>query len=155
MFIYLIPTTILGKMHPLVKKLEEKLRSEFTEVVERINNFYPGVVATFYSIEAPNFDGHDFYIDCTIENALSVQPDNLCLAVSLGSLSSTPKIDSGVSWGHPSGHQEIFFGDWSGKFPNDAPEASDEMIQKLFDELPKLYQALYDAIKRGKPHEDD
>lgn len=142
-------------MNPLVKKLEEKLLPEFQKIVYEINETIPNVIANVQSFEtgsATDYQGYDFYISCIFtDNLLAEESDNIALGVELCNLTTTPRINADVCWGHPSGYVEANFPDyWIGS-SNDWLIVTDEVLEDLYKDLPRLYEALFEALERRKP----
>lgn len=141
--------------HPLVKKLEEKLLPEFEEVAEKIRRETVNINVSVdgYSVgAATQYQGYGFCIDCILTDASSNESDNVALCVSLGHLTTIPKIDADVSWGYPSGYIEAsFLNSWS-SFPSEnSTKVSNEILEDLYKTLPRLYEALFEALERRKP----
>ena len=144
-------------MNPLVKKLEEKLLPEFEKVAAKIREEIPNILITVYSGEvgsATQFQGYDFGMDCIFTNASDDETDNVALDVCLGYLTTKPRICAGVGWGHPSGKNEAEFMNWSGSFPDEGIEVSEKVLEDLYKDLPRLYEALFEALKRRKPADE-
>lgn len=144
-------------MNPLVSKLEEKLLPEFQKIADQINQTIPNTVARVESYEVGSltqYQGYGFCIDCHLSDASDDEPDNVALDVSLGYLTTVRRICGGVSWGHPSGKSEASFRNWSGMFPDEGIVVSDEVLEDLYRELPRLYEALFKALKRRKPSDE-
>lgn len=137
-------------MNPLVAKLEKRLLPEFRKIADRINQTIPNVSARVCS-SSGGFDeylSHHIGVDCLLENV--DEPDNITLEINISKLNTLPKINADVCWGHPSGHIEAeFINDWMNS--DDLPEISDKVLEDLYDFLPKLYEALFKALKRRKP----
>lgn len=148
-------------MNPLVAKLEEKLLPEFGKIAERINKTIPNVKASAYGSSASSlteYQGYDFFIDCIFTADVLYEADevadNIALGVSLCHLTTTPKVDAYVCWGHPSGYVEAEFPDyWIGS-SNDWVIVSDDVLEDLYKNLPRLYEALFKALKRRKPSDE-
>ncbi len=144
-------------MNPLVAKLEEKLLPEFRKIANRINQTIPNVSARAYSSSSgllTEFQGHDFFIDCILTDASHDETDNVALGIQLCHLTTIPRISVGVCWGHPSAHSEADFPDyWIGS-SNDWLIVSDEVLEDLYRDLPRLYEALFKALKRRKPGDE-
>lgn len=132
-------------MNLLVEKLRGKLIPEFTKIADDINGTFPLVLAEVEDNEIGNAteQGHYFAISLMIGNSLS-EVDNVCLDVSLWHLTTNPKIAAGVIWGHPSGYLEA-------EFSEKPVEVSDQILEDLYKDLPRLYEALFEALKRRKP----
>lgn len=141
-------------MYSLVKKLEKRLLPKFEEIAEKIRGEIPNVVVQVYSAEIgllTQFQGYGFCIDCTLTDVSLDKTDNVCLDVSLGYLTTNPRISAGVGWGHPSGHSEAEFRDWSGIFPDEGIIVTDEILEDLYKDLPRLYEVLFAALRRRRP----
>lgn len=137
-------------MNPLVKKLEEKLLPEFEKIAEQINRTIPNVKASIYANAVGSltqYQGYDFGIECLLEDALDSEPDYVVLDVSLGYLTTTPRICADVG-------RDASFRDWSGRFPDEGIVVSDDVLEDLYKYLPKLYEALFKALKRRKPGDE-
>ncbi|MDQ3800407.1 MAG: hypothetical protein M3384_13240, partial [Acidobacteriota bacterium] len=137
-------------MHPLVEKLEKRLLPEFEKIAEKIRREIPNVSVRVYSSEVGSltqYQGHGFYIDCLL-TADYADNGNVGLDVSLGYLTTTPRICAAVGWNHPSGHSEIGFPEnRSERFPDEGVTASDAVLEDLYKNLPRLYGALFRALK--------
>lgn len=138
-------------MNSLVAKLEEKLLPEFRKIADRINQTIPNVMASAYGSSVGSltqFQGYSFGIDCILTDASDDETDNVALDVCLGYLTTTPRICAGVGWG------EASFREWSGRFPDEGIIVSDEVLEDLYKDLPRLYEALFKALKRRKPGDE-
>ena len=143
-------------MHPLVKKLEERLLPEFERVADQIRREIRLVNVRVYSREvglATEYQGYGFYIDCIFTRDCG-EADNVALSVGLFNLTTEPKIFADVVWGHPSGYCEAEFPARSSVSTNDFLVAADEAIADLYRNLPRLYDALMTALKRRKPTDE-
>lgn len=134
--------------HPLVKKLEKKLLPEFEEVAEKIRLEIPNVSAKVesHSFGFDEYLGHSFGISCLL-TPICGEADNVALNVSLSNLVAIQKIHADVCWGHPSGYIEV-------EFPIDSKlsvEVTDKILEDLYQDLPRLYEALFEALRRRKP----
>lgn len=141
-------------MNSLVTKLEEKLLPEFKKIADRINQTIPNVKASAYGSSVgslTDFQGYSFFIDCILTADILYDADevadNVALSIGLRHLNTIPKIDADVCWGHPSGRIEAEFSD-------NLLEVSDEVLRDLYKFLPKLYAALFKALKRRKPSDE-
>ena len=133
-------------MNTLVSNLERELLAPFREVAERLCKF-GNVSANVYSQSVgalTEYQGHQIVIDCLLTNAPDDQPDNVSLSVDLQKLTSMPKINADVCWGHPSGYIEA-------EFSNADLNVSDKVLADLYSQLPHLYDVLVEAIRRKKP----
>ena len=143
-------------MHPLVEKLEKRLSPEFEEIANKIRQKIPDVAVRVYSAEvgsATKFQGYSFYIDCMF-TADYGETDNVGLDVGLGHLTSTPRIEAGVGWGYPSGQCETSFRNWGGLFPDQGIIVTNDVLEELYKDLPRLYEALFEALQRRKPDDE-
>ncbi|HLM03100.1 MAG TPA: hypothetical protein VK400_18760 [Pyrinomonadaceae bacterium] len=133
-------------MHPLVEKLEKRLLPEFEKIAEKIRREIPNVLANIESHSSgfDEYSGHAINISCLLTKDYFTESDNVALCIGISTLVSTPKIDACVCWGHPSGYIEKEFAD-------NPLEASDEILENLYKDLPHLYEALFEALKRRKP----
>jgi hypothetical protein len=145
-------------MNPLVTRLEEKLLPEFRKIAEKIRQEISNVRVSVYSTEIGSetqFQGHDFCIDCLFLGAFKEdETDNVALMVNLGYLKTIPRIDADVGWGYPSGKNEASFKNWGGIFPDEGIIVSDEILEDLYKDLPRLYEALFKALRRRKPSDE-
>ena len=149
-----------SKKHPLVEKLEKRLLPEFEEIAERIRQEIPNIGVTVYSLPCGSlttWQGHDFHIDCLLMDIVVMTdnpddlPDNIALTVGLGHLTTVPKMFADVVWGYPSGSSEANFRDDGEIFPNEGMIVTDELLEDLYADLPRLYEALFEALRRRKP----
>lgn len=141
--------------HPLVIKLGQKLLPEFDEIAEKIRRAFERVNVNVSGTTVGSltqYEGYSYFIDCIIEDASSDEPDNIALCVNLGHLTTRPRIDGVVCWGHPSGYAEASFRNYSGSFPDkNSILVSDKILAELYQDLPRLYEALFDSLERRKP----
>ena len=134
-------------MNPVVENLERELLTPFKEFAENLSACFPQVKANVYSQSVGSrteYQGHQIVIDCSLTDAPGDQPGNVALSVSLRHLTTNPQIDADVCWGHPSGHIEA-------EFSPEPLEVSDKVLNDLYTDLPRLYESLSEAIKRGRP----
>lgn len=143
-------------MNPLVKKLEDRLLPEFEEVAAKICKEIPNVSArvSSFSVGLDEFLGHGYCISCLFNNSLAYDTDLVDLCVSLSHLATTPKIDACVCWGHPSGFVEAEFPNFAEDSLNNSLIVTDEVLEDLSKNLPRLYEALFTALKRRKPGDE-
>ena len=128
-----------------VEKLRTRLLPEFDRIVNRIHESTTFVSAKIedHKFGSGEFAGHSFIISLTLGNCLT-EADNVALEVALIDLTSVPKINADVAWGHPSGSYEAEFSDAY-------LEISNEVLEDLYKDLPRLYEALFEALERRKP----
>src|SRR5215217_8083072 len=96
-------------MSSLVKTLEEKLLPGFEGLAKRLMAEFPNIGARAYSSSVGSlteYQGHGFFVDCMLTDAPDDQADNVALEVSLAYLTTKPRINADVSWGHPDAHIE-------------------------------------------------
>jgi len=132
-------------MHSLIEKLKSRLLPEFNRIAAQIHETTPLVSAKVYDSQFgyEQFLGHGFFIDLMLGNCLT-EVDNVALEVSIYNLTSVPEINADVAWGHPSGYLEA-------EFSRANLEISDAVLEELDKDLPRLYEALFEAVKRRKP----
>jgi hypothetical protein len=141
--------------HPLVKKLEEKLLPEFKKLAEEIKIRFPYIMTTIDASPTGSltqYQGYSFYIECFFDE-LEDETDAVFFGVSLGHLTTIPKIDASVGWGGPAGGNETSFRNWSGIFPNDGIIVTEEILEELYEDLPRHYDALLKALEKLKTGE--
>ncbi|MGH7852712.1 MAG: hypothetical protein ACREP3_04685, partial [Candidatus Binatia bacterium] len=66
---------------------------------------FPEVKANVHSDSVGSlteYQGHQIVIDCLLKDTPDDQPDNVALSVNFRHLTTNPKIDADVCWGHPS-----------------------------------------------------
>ena len=134
-------------MKPLVATLEEQLIASFRELAKSICSQFSNVSAEVHSHSVGALtenQGHLIGIDCLLLDAPDDQPDNVALSVDLQHLTTIPKVDADVCWGHPSGYIEA-------EFSSESLEVSDEVLRDLYSQLPRLCKSLIEAIGRRKP----
>jgi hypothetical protein len=132
-------------MKAIVADLERELLPPFKELAESVPAQFPGVKADVksQSYDSPA-DFHHIYISCLLPDVPHYRPDLVELIVGLYDLSSSPKINADVCWGHPSGYVEA-------EFSFDPVEASAKVLNELYADLPRLYESFIEAVKRGRP----
>jgi hypothetical protein len=140
-------------MTPLVKKLEERLLPEFEKVAGKIRLIIPNILVTVYSSSSGSeteFQGYDFWIDCIFTDC-NTESDNVVLGVELCHITTTPRISADVGWCSPSCYTEAEFYEWHGSFTENGLIITDDVLEDLYRDLPRLYEALFEALKRRKP----
>src|SRR5436190_10728002 len=93
-------------MDALVEKLEKKLIPPFEALVDRVAREFPTVHARAYSHSvgsATEYQGHSMGVDCLLKDASGNDSDNVTLTVSLAFLTTQPRVNADVCWGHPTG----------------------------------------------------
>ena len=138
-------------MNELVEKLEKELIPEFRALADFIAHEFPTVHATAFSHSvgsATEYHGHGMGVDCILENPSDEDSDNVALTVSLAFLTTQPRINADVCWGHPSGHLEANLFSLS---ESHWPEASEEILDRLSADISRLSDVLVEAVRRGRP----
>lgn len=131
--------------HPLVVRLEETLLPEFRRIANQINQIFPNFEASVYSGSVGSltqYQGYDFGIECLILDASDDEPDYIVLQVGLGYLTTNPRICADAG--------KASFKNWSGMFPNEGIKVTDKILEDLYKDLPRLYEALFEALKSRK-----
>lgn len=143
-------------MKNLVEEIESNLLSVFRETGSKFSTQFPNVKAVAYSSpvgSATQLQGHHIVIDCLLTDAPLDQSDNVALSVNICHLTTQPKINADVCWGHPSGTiEDSFYDDWQKS--EDWPLATKETVAQLYQTIPRLIAALEMALKRGCPPEN-
>ena len=139
-------------MGVLVDTLESRLPCKFEEFANRLTRELPNIGVRAYSCSVgpgSGYNGHSLFVDCIIIDAHK-EPDSVALGVQIAYLTTRPRINADVVWGHPSEYVEAtFFEDWQS--PEDWPEVSDELLEKRYADIPRLMSALSEAIRRRHP----
>ncbi len=139
-------------MNPLIKKLEERLLPEFEQVAEQIRQEISNVwvrVSSF-PVGSDEYLAQGYCIECILTYDLKSESDLVALCIELSHLMKIPKISADVCWGSPSGRIEADFP----KDSNNSIEVTDEVLEDLYKDLPRLYEALFEALKRRKPADE-
>ena len=136
-------------MNPLVKQLKERLLPEFEEIAQRVRQEIEDVkVAVKYnSYGFPDHELHFYFINCSF-GAWNDEDDDVDLSVELY-LQDIPRINADVCWASGRIEKE-FYENWQSSRV-DFPEVSDKVLEDLYKDLPRLYTALFEALKRRKP----
>jgi hypothetical protein len=124
------PASQLGqRILPVLQGWAGRLRAEFPHVTARVSDLGSRGLA----------------LECTIPDAAPGLPDLVTLRISLRSSDGTPMIQSAdVAWGHPSGHVEA-------RLQPPRGELALELVEQVAEQLPELFAALRQAIRRGRP----
>jgi hypothetical protein len=135
-------------MSSVVAQLEEKFRVPFENLAKRLSDDFPYLSSAKVESHPFGFDeylGHSMHVSCLLhyKHALS-EADNVALSISLSKLTSTPKLNADVCWGHPSGYLEA-------EFTSSDLDFNDETLEKLYADLPRLSESLIEAVRRRKP----
>ena len=143
-------------MHPLIAQIEEKLLPEFRKITERITQTIPNVSVRIesHSVGFDEYLGHSLNISCLFTKDYPTEVDDVALCVNISHLVSTPKIDAYVCWGYPSAYLEAEFPVHNKGSLNNSLTVTDEVLEDLYKKLPRLYSALFKALRRRKPNNE-
>lgn len=119
---------------PSLEDMAARLRQQFPRVKA---NAYSGSVGSRTS-----YQGHDYGVDCFIPDTPEEDTDNIALEIDTGYLTTAPRINAYVGWGHPNGELEasVF---------QDSQPLTEKTVGQVLAELPRLYQALQAALARS------
>ena len=143
-------------MNTLIAKLEKRLLPEFQKIVDRINQTIPHISAKIesHSVGSDKHLGHSINISCLFTKDYFTEVDDVALCVHVDHLVSTPKIFAYVCWGYPSAYLEAEFPKYIEGSANNSLIITDEILEDFYKELPRLYGALFRALKRRKPGDE-
>jgi hypothetical protein len=131
-------------MDTVVENLEQNLLAPFRELAQSLCQQHPNLKVNVYSRDAgaPNVNPiHIIVIDCLLTDAPPDRADNIALVVEVSHLNAEAQINADVCWGHPSGYIEA-------EFSSGPVDASNEVLNGLYADLPRLYESLREAIGR-------
>jgi hypothetical protein len=131
----------------VVQDAEQRFFPSLHALAAEINERFQNVRATVWSYPVGSlteFQGHSLGVDCVITDARSDQPDNIALEIGFRRLTTSPYLDAGVCWGHPSGYSE------ADAFP-DPVALTEDGLATVEAALPHLAAALVEALVRGQP----
>ena len=94
--------------------------------------------------------GHMLYVECFWPGRGPDEQDNVILEVQFCHLTTAPRINADVCWGHGRVEAE-FASDWSSS--DDWPLATPAILQQLTARMPELMEAFRRAVSRGMPIE--
>jgi hypothetical protein len=97
------------------------------------------VQVEFYSTQSDNnasYSIHCYFSDYFLFNPLKL-PDTLTFDFSVSDLLNSPKFSADVYWEHYKEKSEA--------------KLSIENVEDLYQNLPRLYEALFEALRRRKP----
>lgn len=139
----------------VIKQVEQIRSEKYGELKEELSQSAPNAVISFYSHTVgslTDYQGHDVVIDCFLKNTPPQKSDNVALIIGFCYITSNPKLNADVVWGHPSGHCEAeTFSDWL--CCSDWPEVSEKNVEILYKDIPRLCKVFKEAIIRGYPSE--
>jgi hypothetical protein len=137
----------------LVKTLEMRYLPLLKRLASELAGRYPGLRLNVYSSSSgskTSYQGHSISLECIFPEQPVDQPDNVCLAINLCHLSTSPRIMADVVWGHPSGYCEASLIDaWTTQ--EDWPMATSSTLHWLAQTFANLCQSFEEAIHRGHP----
>jgi hypothetical protein len=96
-----------------------------------------------------DYQGYAVGVECAFSK-VALNVSDVALSVDLCHLTSTPKLMADVTWGHPSGHSEVAFRE-SCRLSNEWPEATEEVVEELREQFPRLVRAFQSPVERGAP----
>lgn len=133
-------------MNPLVKQLKERLLLEFEKIAERIRCEIQEVQVKVEHRFFERQEVHAYILNCSF----GYFDEDIDLSVSLF-LQKIPRINADVCWA--TGYIEAEFYE---NYQSSAgfPEATDEILEELYKDLPRLYEALFEGLKRRKPADE-
>jgi hypothetical protein len=123
--------------------LEKRFLPGLRAAQAEISASFPDVRAETWSQTFGPGKGHVIGLACVFPNARIDQPDNVSLDICFGLRDPICTIDANVIWGHP-GQLEAEV------WPRPVP-LTEEAIQRIESELPRLLQVLREAVQRGMP----
>ena len=119
---------------PQLEEMAAQVRQQFTHVKTNAHSYDVG--------SRTNYHGHSFYVDCVIADAEPQDPDNVALVVETSYLTTAPRINADVCWGHGQVEAEVFA---------ESQPLTPEAFEQVLGELPRLYQALRVALSGRVP----
>ncbi len=131
-------------MSQVVAMLEAKLLPAFENLAQQITNDFPLVMARADSRRSS--DNAFICVHCILKNASFPENDNVSLCIHLTSLHTEPQITAHVVWGNSQVEAEFHY-DWL--------VVSDRVIRHLEKDLPRLYDALIEAVRRKEPLDEE
>ncbi len=124
---------------PILNDMSKHLAREFPEVRTRVLSSAVGSLT--------DYQGQNLGVECLFPNATPDQDDNVALIISVKHLTTQPLIDSvDVCWGL--GYVEDTL------FPNPM-EATESALAQIEANLPRLYETLKMAVRRGHPSNEN
>lgn len=94
--------------------------------------------------------GHMFFVECFWPGRGPDEPDNVALGVEVRRLTTSPRVNADVCWGHGRIETE-FVSDWSSS--DDWPPATPVTLQQLTARMPELMDEFRRVVARGRPTE--
>ena len=125
-----------------IQELEARLMPLLEEMGHNLREQFPSTSVYVYSRASTR--GCGFYIDCVIAGLPPKDEDNVALTIDTSHWTTSPRINADICWGHPSGQLEAEV------FEDDQP-LTDESVEQVIEQLPRLYAALCKALERRRP----
>ena len=125
-----------------IQELEARLMPLLEEMGHNLWEQLPSTSVCVYS--RPSYRGRGFFIDCVVGGLPPKDVDNVALTIDTSDWKTTPRINADICWGHPSRHLEAEV------FEEPQP-LTEESVQFVLEQLPRLYAALYKALERRAP----
>jgi hypothetical protein len=94
------------------------------------------------------YQGHMLYVECFWPGRGPEDADNVLLEVQLCHLTTAPRINADVCWGHGPVVAE-FAPEWSSS--DEWPEATPAMLERLSAGMPELMEEFRRVVARGMP----
>jgi hypothetical protein len=133
-------TEVFAAFDQPFRELVDDLARQHPEAIFRVRNAPVGTATTF--------QGHMLYVECYWPGRGPDVPDNLILEVELCHLTTAPRINADVCWGHGSVEAEFATG-WLRS--DDWPEATSINLEQLSARMPELIEVFRRAVTRGMP----
>ncbi len=90
--------------------------------------------------------GHMLYVQCAWSGRGPDEPDNVVLEVEVFHLTTTPRVNADICWGH--GRVEAEFAtEWTSD--KDLPEATPATLERLAAQMPELMDEFRRVVARG------
>ena len=133
----------------VVQELESRFLPSLDRMAKELERLFPDVKTNIWSWSVgtlTEYDGHNMGVESLLPLDNPNQPDNIALSISVKHITTEPRIDGvDVCWGHGYIEAEIF--------PNEVAFTHD-ILNKIEDYLPKLFDAMKIAIRRGHPPDE-
>ena len=139
-------------MHLLIAQTEELFLPELQRLASEMRQLHPTLRFNVWHDPVgslTDYQGYALGVECVFPKVAQNVSD-VALSVDLCHLTSTPKLMADMAWGHPSGHSEAAFRE-SWQSSNEWPEATQEIVEELRKQFPKLVRAFQSAVERGAP----
>ena len=133
-------TELEDRFLPVFRKMATEISAEFPKVRTNVWSYPVGALTDYH--------GHGLGVECSIPSNLPDQTDPdqteyVALMINLKHLSAKPEIETVlVSWG--SGQVET-------KLIPEPVAITEDILVKIENSLPKLYEVLKSAVARGHP----